>query len=200
MAVRTAPLQLAPGENKVVVSLRHPSKGRLQAVWEPNSCGVIHLHVFTVGVSKYRNLSEKDQLTYPADDARALSEAFERQRDVLFDEVHCFKPLLNEDATHDRIENQLEDFEREVKADSAEVKLAVVVFAGHGAIEGDDNFYFWPSDYAENLQATHLQVHNIEAPLLKMRVSGAAGAGRLPQRSGGAAARESGSRQRQRGR
>ncbi len=161
--------KLVPGNNRVKVSFPDPKPGKsflMQLVWEPNTRGVIHLHVFAVGVSDYQHLS--NPLKYADADARDVSREFARQKGILFDEVKVFPPLVNADATRVGIEDRLGEFTRAVKADPAPVKLAVVLFSGHGAIVADEYFIFLPYDYDERKNSTRLLWQNIEASLREM--------------------------------
>ncbi len=111
--------------NPVVVDVISEKKGKKKK-----------LHVISIGVSEFENLSDKWQLDFPDDDAKKFSEVFSNEMRNSYDEV-IRTTLINKDATTNNIQKLFEGL-----ATDAE-DLVVVLLAGHGVInELDGKFYF----------------------------------------------------------
>lgn len=170
---RTPPLHcpLTGVDRKVVdpkVVVRVPNPGPEEAsydldlVWRTNPHAV-HLHVMTIGVTRYGPEGGVNDLPFAEADARDLTAAFRHLEGPLFTRVRAMDPLVNGEATAEAIRQHLKKFRAQVLEDTAvPLKLAAIALSGHGAIYDDRHFFFMPSDYNPAVLSTHLYWHDIE--------------------------------------
>jgi WD40 repeat protein len=95
-----------------------------------------NLHVYAVGISRYARMQAQSQLQFAHTDARAITEAFKNQEGKMFGVVSSTL-LVNEDATADKILENLCATEKNGKAD-----IIVIFLAGHGVKTSDGDYYF----------------------------------------------------------
>jgi hypothetical protein len=121
------------GSNPVEIVLNHTTT--------PNALG--RLHVVSVGVSTYKNAGAKGfkNLRFPASDARAIADRFRAETSSLFSEVRVV-PLVNEQATAERIRTELIKLQRTVRP----IDTVVLFLSGHGYGK-DRSYYFAPHDF-----------------------------------------------------
>lgn len=99
------------------------------------------LHVFTVGVDKYRDAYSP--LYFPVADADAIESFFQKQKEARkpFADVNIRKGLRDETATRQGIRDELSAMAKEVKEDD----VVFLFFSGHGRVPpGQEMFYYIP--------------------------------------------------------
>jgi hypothetical protein len=96
------------------------------------------LHVLAVGISAYAEPSLREGVTYAARDARAFLEAFTSGRAAL--PVVTAKPLLDGEATAERIKQELQGFSDPARIQPNDV--FVLYLAGHGVTDNLGNYVF----------------------------------------------------------
>lgn len=97
------------------------------------------LYVVAVGISAYQ--SEELRLNYAAQDAEAISKAFETHSKPLFRSIEVRK-LTDGEATADNIRKAFSW----LKANVTQRDVAVFYFSGHGEKDNDGTLYFLPAD------------------------------------------------------
>jgi WD40 repeat protein len=116
------------------------------------------LFVLAVGVSRYRNAASEGfpSLRFPAADARAIAERFQREGRPLYEAVQV-RTLTDEEATAAKVRAGLEWLQRSVRP--GQIDTVVIFLSGHG-ISVDGRYYF----------ATHeLDVKNVASTSLSGR-------------------------------
>lgn len=138
-------LELPMGEHQIQVrastSQSNATSSPLQVVYEPDMPLRPTLYVLAVGVSKYENLTEQQQLRFAAKDADTVGKEFTEHASDLFANVES-TILLDEDATQRSILKSL----KALQAKMTQRDVAVVYLSGHGVRDETGAFYFFPSD------------------------------------------------------
>lgn len=117
------------------------------------------LHMLAVGVNQYADSAFN--LGFARGDADALTRFFENEGARLFSAVKTAR-LLDQDATRDRIRQELARLAREVRPED----VVVLYFAGHG-VGLDQQFYFLPHDMRrEGDEETSIRKYGMAAPEL----------------------------------
>jgi len=145
------PIELEKGENLIEVlafngfseerkSIRVYSLYKKAAAKE----GVIlpNLWILSIGINKYQD-KQLDSLSYAVADAEGIVRAFERQKGLLFREVHSL--IISDKSsvkpTSDNIEDNLNYLSRAGQND-----IVLLFIAGHGMNDDRGEFYFLPCD------------------------------------------------------
>lgn len=134
-------LQLAPGENKVQVSV-HNEKGaeslqRTFSVVYTNEAVKGNLYLITIGVSNYK--SKEFNLTYPSKDAKDIEMAMLRNKS-LYNQV-IVKSLIDESVTKENIAD-LNSFLAGASVDD----VVIIFVAGHGILDENYDYFFATHD------------------------------------------------------
>lgn len=98
------------------------------------------LYMLAIGVSRYGNPSFN--LGFAAKDARDFVATMRAQKDLLYRDVVVYKDgaLTDAEATRDDILDGLDWIRKETSASD----VAMVFWAGHGANDQSNDYYFWP--------------------------------------------------------
>jgi uncharacterized caspase-like protein len=115
----------------------------------PDSVTVVlpRLYLLSIGVGRYENLTDKDQLKYPSEDAKAIAKVFKDMEKKLFREIHIRLIADNENIkpTRANIEDNLEFLHQASQHD-----VAILFLAGHGIRDNRGNYYFLPVNAEQN--------------------------------------------------
>jgi tetratricopeptide (TPR) repeat protein len=117
------------------------------------------LWAVVIGVSKYRNLSAQQQLSFAHRDAEEFA-AFLRTPAGGGFPAHQVKVMLDQEATLMSVRTQLGTI---LPRDAEANDVVLIFFAGHGLVEGERNGYLLLHDSdPQNLYATALQLSELD--------------------------------------
>jgi WD40 repeat protein len=124
------------------------------------------LYVLAVGVSRYQHAAEQGfrNLIFPAADATAMAERFQKEGPPLYEAVHV-RSLRNEEATAAKVRAELKRLQREVRPGN--VDTVVVFLSGHGISQGG-RYYFATHD----LELKHIAATSLAGMELREALGG----------------------------
>jgi len=105
------------------------------------------LHLFSIGVSKYKNLDESSQLNYAHSDAQNFVKRFNYSSNPLYKQIKSHH-LLNEQAQQQTVLEKLKQLTSEV----SENDVLMIFFAGHGFKDSDE----------QDKETYYLATHDLE--------------------------------------
>jgi hypothetical protein len=152
-ATFTLPVSLDPGQNLIeVIAFTDYADARQSATvtWQTaQRLPPPNLWILAIGVNRYDNLPEDDQLRYCVSDAQGIIASFKTQEGKLYAKVNT---LLIADNT--AITPTVKNIRDNLKwLDQAGPRDVIVLFlAGHGLTVGN-NFYFTPKDVVTKTKA-----------------------------------------------
>ncbi|MDR2941298.1 MAG: caspase family protein [Treponema sp.] len=142
------------GENRIEITASNGISENRQAVtviWKPapQQIKLPNLWILAIGVSKYDNLPEANQLNYCDSDARAIIDVFKSQEGLRYNKVYTRLLADNEPVlpTANNIRNNLKFLiqgEGSVKPTADDYCLLFI--SGHGINDGKGGFYIIPRD------------------------------------------------------
>jgi hypothetical protein len=160
-------VRLAPGTHRLrVLAETAVSTGLSQEVeviqvGEKDEKG--RMLVLAIGIGDYAN-DQVGRLAYPAADARALAERFQKNSERLYGPVRP-RLLLDRDATRTAVIEALEGLAKE--ATSRDV--VVVFFPGHGKLDSHKRLYLMAADSnPEKLSATGIAADELKRLVLDL--------------------------------
>jgi hypothetical protein len=150
------PLRLnKEGENRIEIITSNgisESRQTVTVIWKPQNSQQIklpNLWILAIGVSKYGNLPETDQLNYCDNDARVIIDVFKSQEGLRYNKVYT-RLLADSESilpTAYNIRNNLKFF---IQGDGGVKPAAddycLLFISGHGGSDGKGGFYFAPRD------------------------------------------------------
>jgi outer membrane protein OmpA-like peptidoglycan-associated protein len=106
-----------------------------------------------IGASKYKNPLQN--LDFPDKDVTEIANLFQKQEGVLYQKVNT-KVLINENASETNIKNELTSFLNM----ASENDVIIILLAGHGTQDNDQNLYFmtYDSDLSKPLTGMDISV------------------------------------------
>jgi hypothetical protein len=157
-------IELSAGRNKVQVSavnigLTESLKYTSHIVYAGPSKSKPDLYVLAIGVSKYKDSGY--DLDYAAKDARDFIGFWQKKKDR-FKTVHVL-PLIDRDATREKILGA-----RKFLADADVDDEVIVLVAGHGLLDNNEDYYFATQD----LDFTHPNARGLPFERLEEVVDG----------------------------
>jgi hypothetical protein len=164
--------ELPTGKTTVRVRFGEPCPGKrvaVEAVWQPNNHGVLHIYTLAVGVGEFRpNPRKLVQLPFAPADADDFTSAMKAANGPPFD-VQCMPSLTNQRAKRMDIVKGLTELQQRVEEErsSCPVQLVVVLFSGHGMIIRGDSFVYAPHDY-DPTNGNYINMGDLRMTLLKM--------------------------------
>ena len=110
-----------------------------------------NLHIATIAVTKYADT--RYELKYPVDDAKAVSQAFEKTGHGVFETINTYN-LFDEHATKEKIEYFFTQLKGKINSED----VFILFMAGHGLFSSKNaEYYFIPHDIKDdNLLGTAL--------------------------------------------
>jgi WD40 repeat protein len=143
------PVRLDPGKNHIEVTAFNgisEAKKSLEvesAVRPANDLALLpNLWILAIGVNSYQS-TDFPALSYAEDDARAVAEAFAKQKGKVFREVHTLL-ITDNSPVKPTAENIVDNLNYLRQAGQNDIVLLFV--AGHGIIDSSGDFYFLPQD------------------------------------------------------
>ena len=125
-----------------------------------------NLHIATIAVTKYADT--RFELKYPVDDAKAISQAFEKAGYGIFESIKTYN-LFDEHATKERIEY----FFTQLKNKIAPEDVFILFMAGHGLYSSNNaEYYFMPQDIkSDNILGTALGTEELMKLLTNVKAA-----------------------------
>ena len=113
------------------------------------------LYAVAIGVSDYANSELK--LTYPSEDAKAFAEALAKQKGGIYGDVEV-KVLVDRQVTRAAVISALKWLGKSTTSRD----VAMVMFAGHGHNDDQNNYWFLPGDAdVKDIEATAISQDDI---------------------------------------
>lgn len=140
-------IDLEPGENEITVIASNrvadsvASTVRVERLTPEVEVSRPRLVVLGIGVSKY-SLGEQFTLQFAHADAIDFVAALEKQKGRMFSSVEK-RVLTNEEATTERIRDELGWFEKELTKDD----VGVLFLSAHGYVDEQQRYYLVPYDF-----------------------------------------------------
>ncbi|MFK5892635.1 MAG: caspase family protein [Pseudomonadota bacterium] len=128
-----------------------------------------NLYILSIGVSKYKYLSENSQLIYAHSDAQNFAQRFNVSAKSLYKQIYTHS-MLNEEASHSKILEKLSQLSKEV----GENDVLMVFYAGHGFKDTNEQqkeiFYLATNDLVpEKISSTSLDWKQLSKYLHKIK-------------------------------
>lgn len=143
------PVRLDPGKNHVEVTafngISEATKSvEVESALRPaNDLALLpNLWILAIGVNSYQS-TDFPALSYAEDDARAVADAFAKQKGKVFREVHTLL-ITDNSLVKPTAENIVDNLN--YLRHAAQNDIVLLFVAGHGIVDSSGDFYFLPQD------------------------------------------------------